>query len=189
MIRKETKGVTENAGSFRLKNPDEISRNRNAEKFSHTEGMSLRTKARFAGTARNAASGRGRVRPIEFYFFGFAAVTGSLVPAGDCGREGATSRVPTPVAVAAAVPTPPPAPAPTATPAEAPDLFTSSVRPVLASHCAPCHEPGGKMYDRLPFDDPTVVADHSAGVLRRLKGDDRAAVEQWLATLPAPTPP
>jgi hypothetical protein len=45
------------------------------------------------------------------------------------------------------------------------------------------------MYARLPFDDPKVVSSHSPGVLRRLKGDDRAAVEKWLAGLaPAATP-
>jgi hypothetical protein len=39
------------------------------------------------------------------------------------------------------------------------------------------------MYARLPFDDPQVISSHSAGVLRRLKGEDRAAVEKWLAGL------
>ena len=39
------------------------------------------------------------------------------------------------------------------------------------------------MYARLPFDDPKVVSSHSAGVLRRLKDADRAAMEKWLASL------
>jgi hypothetical protein len=65
------------------------------------------------------------------------------------------------------------------------DGFTTSVRPVLVAHCTPCHEPGGKMYDRLPFDRAETIASHREGVLRRLKGDDRAAVEKWLETLPA----
>ena len=79
------------------------------------------------------------------------------------------------------------APLPTAA-APTPDLFASSVRPVLSIHCAPCHEPGGKMYGRLPFDDPKVVSSHSSGILRRLKGDDRRAVERWLASLGPPAP-
>jgi hypothetical protein len=67
--------------------------------------------------------------------------------------------------------------------------FAASVRPVLQAHCAPCHEPGGKMYERLPFDKGDTIASHRDGVLKRLKGDDRAAVETWLAGLPdAPTP-
>lgn len=44
------------------------------------------------------------------------------------------------------------------------------------------------MYARLPFDDPKVVSSHSSGVLRRLKGEDRAAMEKWLASL-APAGP
>jgi len=36
---------------------------------------------------------------------------------------------------------------------------------------------------KLPFDDATVVSSHSAGILRRLKGEDRAALEKWLAGL------
>ena len=70
-------------------------------------------------------------------------------------------------------------------PTPAPDLFTSSVRPILVNHCAPCHEPGGVMYERLPFDRSEVLASHSPGVLRRIKApDERAAIERWLATQP-----
>jgi hypothetical protein len=66
--------------------------------------------------------------------------------------------------------------------------FLSTVRPVLSTRCAPCHEPGGKMYARLPFDDPKTVAENSTAMLRRLKGDDRAALERWVAGLAAATP-
>ena len=66
--------------------------------------------------------------------------------------------------------------------------FVSSVRPVLSTRCAPCHEPGGKMYARLPFDDPKTVAANATAMLRRLKGDDRAALERWVAGLAAATP-
>jgi hypothetical protein len=62
------------------------------------------------------------------------------------------------------------------------EVFASAVRPVLARTCAPCHEKGGRMYDRLPFDDATVVASHAEPVLRRLKEPkDKEAVEAWLA--------
>ena len=86
---------------------------------------------------------------------------------------------PTAAAAPTALPSPSPPPAPTA----APDRFAESVRPILKSHCAPCHEPGGRLYDRLPFDNSRVVSSHSAGILRRLKGEDREAFEQWLATV------
>jgi hypothetical protein len=72
-----------------------------------------------------------------------------------------------------------------APPLAAPDVFASTVRPVLVGRCAPCHEPGGKMYGSLPFDKGETIASHRDGILKRLKGDDRAAVEKWLATLPS----
>jgi hypothetical protein len=90
---------------------------------------------------------------------------------------------------------PAPAPAPissdttAATPAttEAPDaLFLRTVRPILAERCAPCHNPGGSMYARLPFDDPKTVADHRSGIVKRIKKEqERAAMEQWLLRVPA----
>lgn len=80
---------------------------------------------------------------------------------------------------------PPPDPLPASGETE---KFQSSVRPVLSTRCAPCHEPGGKMYARLPFDDPKVVSANATAMLRRLKGDDRAALERWVAGLAAATP-
>ncbi|HSS44315.1 MAG TPA: hypothetical protein VLO07_03150 [Thermoanaerobaculia bacterium] len=77
-------------------------------------------------------------------------------------------------------------PAFTPTPAAARDLFTSTVSPMLAERCSPCHVPGGKMYERLPFDRPEVVSSNVEGIRRRLKGENRETLERWLATLPAP---
>ena len=76
------------------------------------------------------------------------------------------------------------APVPSVTAEPGPDVFAASVRPVLLNRCAPCHEPGGQMYERLPFDDAGVVAAHPEGVLKRLKDADREAVQKWLASLP-----
>jgi hypothetical protein len=79
-----------------------------------------------------------------------------------------------------------PAPEPAPAPPARDELFFSTVRPILATKCAPCHNPGGRMYARLPFDDPNVLSSHSTGALRRLKGDDRATFEKWLATVAPP---
>ncbi len=79
------------------------------------------------------------------------------------------------------------APIPAATPTPGP-AFAATVRPILEVRCAPCHNPGGRMYARLPFDEASVVAAHSRGVRRRLKGEDLQVLEAWLATLPPPTP-
>jgi hypothetical protein len=97
-----------------------------------------------------------------------------VLPGRDCGSE---KPEPPPVAAAA-----------TPLPTPAPDLFASTVRPVLVTKCAPCHEPGGKLYEKLPFDNAGVVAAHAPGILRRLKGEDRAAVEKWMASLPQKNP-
>lgn len=152
-------------------------RNRDVPSSRRTGGMLLRTKARFWRTARKVAQGARGVRPFELYFLGVFAGAGVLLPAGKCGSEHPANPAATPAAETVAT-VPPPTPAPT------PDLFASSVRPVLVARCAPCHEPGGKLYAKLPFDDASVVADHSAGIRRRLKGDDAAVIEKWVATLP-----
>ncbi len=63
-------------------------------------------------------------------------------------------------------------------------VFKSEIRPILVAHCAPCHEPGGKLYAKLPFDDPAVLSSHVPGVKKRLKGDDLKAFERWIAMAP-----
>ena len=73
----------------------------------------------------------------------------------------------------------------TSPPASPDSVFKSEIRPILVSHCAPCHEPGGKLYAKLPFDDASVLASHVLGVKKRLKGDDLKAFERWIALAPA----
>lgn len=93
----------------------------------------------------------------------------------------ATSRPGPQPAVATARPTPAPTAVPSAEPAAEPVTFEAAVRPILARRCDPCHNPGGRMYERLPFDDADVVASHSEGVARRLKDpEEKAVFERWL---------
>jgi hypothetical protein len=119
---------------------------------------------------------------MRFPMVALAVPLAALLQTRDC--AGTSSRTapasPSPVAVAPTAILSPPPPAETT---QAPDLWASAVRPALKTHCAPGHEPGGKMYARLPFDDPKVPSSHSAGVLRRLKGEDKEAFERWLTTL------
>jgi hypothetical protein len=61
------------------------------------------------------------------------------------------------------------------------EAFRASVRPILSARCGPCHEAGGKMYGRLPFDDPATVASHAEKMTRRLKDDDRRTLQAWAA--------
>ena len=101
---------------------------------------------------------------------------------------------PPPPAAAPAPPVAAPAP-PAATPAPAPEApapppappagpeavsFEASIKPLLARTCTPCHVPGGRMYERLPFDQPEVVLSHKDGVMRRMKDpENRQLMERW----------
>jgi len=101
----------------------------------------------------------------------------------------ATRRVgdaPPPAATPALAVTPKPAPVnevPAAPASKTPsaEAFEATVRPMLARACTPCHVPGGKMYERLPFDRPDVVRSKQDSILKRLKApEDRQALEDWL---------
>jgi hypothetical protein len=100
--------------------------------------------------------------------------------------ESCALRRPTSMSSTAQSPEPPPIPQSEIRNPKSP--FESSIRPVLAARCAPCHEPGGKMYERLPFDDPKTISSNADGIRKRLKGEDREALERWLASLPESTP-
>lgn len=115
-------------------------------------------------------------------FLAASSTLGLAVLPAACARSDAAPASVRPAAAAAASSPGPPAP----TKAPGP-TFDAMVRPVLEARCAPCHNPGGKMYERLPFDQPTVVAAHADGIRHRLKGADLEALEKWLASLPAPT--
>ena len=58
--------------------------------------------------------------------------------------------------------------------------FSKQIQPILVNHCSPCHFPGGKMYQRLPFDKDTTIINHEAGILRRIKGDDNILIKTFV---------
>jgi uncharacterized membrane protein len=56
------------------------------------------------------------------------------------------------------------------------------VKEMLSRNCTPCHEPGGKMYEKLPFDNPEVIRTHSEPILKRInKLEDKKLMEDWLS--------
>jgi len=112
-------------------------------------------------------------------FLAASVTLGLAVLSAACARSDAAPASLRPAVAAASSP---PSPSQTKTPGP---TFDATVRPVLEARCTPCHYPGGKMYERLPFDRPPVVAAHADGIRRRLKGQDLEALEKWLATLPA----
>ena len=59
--------------------------------------------------------------------------------------------------------------------------FQTQVQPIFEKHCSPCHFPGGKMYEKLPFDQGKTILSHEAGILRRIKGEnDVHLIKQYL---------
>jgi hypothetical protein len=85
----------------------------------------------------------------------------------------------------APAPSPPASiPAPSAALHDSDAVFDDTVKPILVSSCIPCHFPGGKMYGSIPFDDPSVVASHAEGILRRIKAPEkREPLERWLRSV------
>ena len=58
----------------------------------------------------------------------------------------------------------------------------AAVRPILDAHCQPCHFPGGKMYERLPFDRPETIVKLNTRLFTRIKKDEeQAVIRQFLA--------
>ncbi len=47
--------------------------------------------------------------------------------------------------------------------------FKSNIQPILVKHCSPCHFPGGKMFERLPFDKAETVVMLNDKLLKRIK--------------------
>jgi hypothetical protein len=67
-------------------------------------------------------------------------------------------------------------------PQQRPADFTRDVRPILEAHCQPCHFPGGKMYERLPFDRPETIVKLDTKLFTRIKNEDeRTAIRKFLA--------
>src|SRR6185295_19644276 len=50
--------------------------------------------------------------------------------------------------------------------------FDKDVKPIFQMHCNPCHFPGGKLYDRLPFDQASTILKNETGILGRIKDSD-----------------
>jgi hypothetical protein len=68
-----------------------------------------------------------------------------------------------------------------AAPARVPVRFETQVRPIL-ERCRPCHFEGGKMYARLPFDQPETVLTLGEKLFTRIHADsDQAVIRAFLA--------
>ncbi len=61
-----------------------------------------------------------------------------------------------------------------------PVTFTADIAPLLAGKCQPCHFKGGKVFDKLPFDQYKTVAKIASRLHTRLKGADLDLVNRWI---------
>ncbi|MES1218308.1 MAG: hypothetical protein ABUT20_22570 [Bacteroidota bacterium] len=60
--------------------------------------------------------------------------------------------------------------------------YQTQIVPILEKKCTPCHFPGGKMYERMPFDKGETIISHETGVLKRIKDEDQVSlIKQFIA--------
>lgn len=60
--------------------------------------------------------------------------------------------------------------------------FATEIQPILESHCQPCHFPGGKMYERLPFDRGETIVGLGEKLFTRIKDErEQGIIREFLA--------
>ena len=63
--------------------------------------------------------------------------------------------------------------------------FDTQLKPIFKSKCMPCHFSGGKVYDRLPFDQPETIRKLGVKLFTRIKEEnDRRLIEDFLSQAP-----
>ncbi|MGZ7080953.1 MAG: hypothetical protein ACXVJT_16180 [Thermoanaerobaculia bacterium] len=61
--------------------------------------------------------------------------------------------------------------------------YATTVRPILERRCQPCHFPGGKMYERLPFDRPETIVKLGTKLFTRIKDEkERDVIRKFLSS-------
>jgi hypothetical protein len=69
----------------------------------------------------------------------------------------------------------------TISPTRKPD-FTTEIKPIFQARCQPCHFPGGKVYDRLPFDKPETITRLGTKLFTRIKDEnEQRLIRDFLA--------
>ena len=68
--------------------------------------------------------------------------------------------------------------------------FAKQVKPILENRCQPCHFPGGAMYAKLPFDQPSTIVALGERLFTRIKDEkSRTVIRKYLAEQGNPPPP
>lgn len=58
--------------------------------------------------------------------------------------------------------------------------FVNQVQPILVKKCSPCHFTGGKMFEKMPFDQDTTILNHEAGILKRFKDEENLIISTFI---------
>jgi hypothetical protein len=65
--------------------------------------------------------------------------------------------------------------------AKKPD-FDSEIKPIFHTRCQPCHFPGGKVYERMPFDKPETITRLGEKLFTRIKDkDEQRLIREFLS--------
>jgi hypothetical protein len=60
--------------------------------------------------------------------------------------------------------------------------YKAEIQPIFEAKCQPCHFPGGKVYEHLPFDRPETIRRLGEKVFTRIKDEPtRAKIRAFLA--------
>jgi hypothetical protein len=60
--------------------------------------------------------------------------------------------------------------------------FETDVKPILQARCQPCHFQGGKVYDKLPFDQPATITKLGTRLFTRIKDEkEQRVIREFLA--------
>src|SRR5258705_12339336 len=49
--------------------------------------------------------------------------------------------------------------------------FKTQIQPILQKKCTPCHFPGGKMYEKMPFDKGETIIAFKDKIVKRIKDE------------------
>jgi hypothetical protein len=64
-------------------------------------------------------------------------------------------------------------------------IFAQQIQPILQNRCNPCHFPGGKMYEKMPFDQAKTLIEHQEGILKRFNDEgENKLLKQFIAEQP-----
>jgi cytochrome c5 len=65
--------------------------------------------------------------------------------------------------------------------AQKPD-FETEIKPIFQTRCQPCHFPGGKVYDRMPFDKAETINRLGTKLCTRIKDEkEQRLIRDFLA--------